>query len=153
MITENAAIPQVEADAGRIAAELGLPVVFELRTQRATQAGGLSETLEIVVQQDGAERPLESYSGGERARLDVSLRIALARLLAHRRGSEVRTLMVDEVEYLDETNHEDLVRVLRGLLGEFDRIVLISHVQALKDAVGQTITIERGEGDVSRVAA
>jgi DNA repair exonuclease SbcCD ATPase subunit len=122
LIVENAAIPQIETEANRILDELGTSYRVELRTQRALKTSEtLRETLDILIHADAGERPYETFSGGERTRLNLALRIALARLLAHRRGAESRLLVIDEPEYLDEAGVARLAEVLRGLAGDFDR--------------------------------
>jgi DNA repair protein SbcC/Rad50 len=151
LILENAALPQIELEANRILSELGTSFTVELRTQRALKGGGLAEALDIVVCSEGTERPLETFSGGERSRIVVALRIALARLLAHRRGAEVRMLVLDEVEYLDEPGMAALVSVLQGLVADFERVIVVSHVPALRDAFDNVIEVSKGEDGRSRI--
>jgi exonuclease SbcC len=154
LIVENAAIPQLEVEANRILVELGGATAdcrVELRTQRALKtADALRETLDIVIVTPAGERPYESFSGGERTRLNLALRIALARLLAHRRGAESRLLAIDEPEFLDEAGVARLADVLRGLSGDFDRILLVSHHPTLAAAFDQAIVVVK-DGDRSRV--
>jgi len=99
---------------------------------------------------DAGERPYETFSGGERTRINLALRIALARLLAHRRGAESRLLAIDEPEFLDEQGTAALVDVLRDLQADFDRILLISHVPALRDSFDQVLTVSK-DGSRSRI--
>jgi exonuclease SbcC len=147
LIVENAACPQIELEANRILEELGTSFRVELRTQRALKSGeGLKEALDIIVLAPGGERPYETFSGGERTRLNLALRISLARLLAHRRGAEVRLLAIDEPEFLDEAGMERLASVLRGLLADFDRILLVSHHPTLLDQFDQVISVEKENG-------
>lgn len=155
LIVEQAAIPQIETEACRILAELGTSYRVELRTQAALKSGdGLRDTLDVVVIDDTGEAPYESFSGGERTRINLALRLALAELLAHRRGAESRLLAIDEPEFLDEAGTMRLADVLRGLhaAGKFDRIALVSHVPTLRDAFDQTIEISKENG-ISRVIA
>jgi exonuclease SbcC len=154
LIVENAAIPQLEVEANRILGELGGATAdcrVELRTQRLLKTTeSLRETLDIVIVTPAGERPYESFSGGERTRLNLALRIALARLLAHRRGAESRLLAIDEPEFLDEAGVARLADVLRGLSGDFDRVLLVSHHPTLAAAFDQAIVVIK-DGDRSRV--
>ena len=114
----------------------------ELRTQRELKSGdGLADTLDVIILTDIGERPYESFSGGERSRINVALRIALARLLAHRRGAESRALLLDEIEYLDDEGLAALAEILRGLQGEFDLVLIVSHAAGLRDAFDQVIEV------------
>jgi exonuclease SbcC len=152
MIVENAAIPQIELEANRILNELGTSFTVELRTQRELKTGGVAESLDIVVLGPaGGARAYETFSGGERTRLNLALRIALARLLAHRRGAEVRVLVVDEPEFLDEPGVARLAEVLRGLSADFERVILISHQPALREAFDEVLVVEKHDG-ISTIA-
>lgn len=147
LILENTAIPHIETEANRILAELDTGYRVELRTQRALKSGdGHRDALDIVVADNASERMYETFSGGERTRLNLALRIALARLLAHRRGADVRLLALDEPEFLDEAGMDKLARVLHGLTGDFETILVVSHVPALREAFDQTIEIAKADG-------
>jgi len=123
----------------------------ELRTQRALKtADHLKETLDIVVSDRDGPRAYETYSGGEQARLNICLRIALALLLADRKGAESRLLAIDELEHLDVLGQEQLVAVIGAVADRFDRVIVVSHVEGIRDAFDQTIRIVK-DGGVSRV--
>ena len=135
LIVEVSAIPTIETEANRILTDLGTSYRVELRTQRELKSGdGLADTLDVVVIGDAGERAYETFSGGERSRLNVALRLALASLLANRRGAESRVLVLDEVEYLDEVGQAKLVDVLLALRDRFDKILVVSHVSGLREA-------------------
>lgn len=148
LIVEASAIPQIEAEANRILSELGTAYRVELRTQRELKSSdGLADTLDVVVIGEAGARAYETFSGGERSRLNVALRIALARLLAHRRGAESRVLVLDEVEYLDEAGQAALAGVLLELSrSEFDKVVTVSHATTLRDVFDNCITVEKVDG-------
>jgi DNA repair protein SbcC/Rad50 len=153
LILENAAIPYLETEASRILAELGCPYTLELRTQADLKSGdGVRETLDVaVIDEHGQAAPFEEgTSGGEKTRIGLALRIALARLLAHRRGAQSRMLALDEPGDLDESGMAALVQVLRDLQDEFELILLVSHVPGLRDSFDQTLTVEKQDG-VSRI--
>ena len=54
------------------------------------------ETLDIRISDSTGERPYENYSGGEKFRINFAVRLALSRILAHRSGARLRTLVIDE---------------------------------------------------------
>jgi exonuclease SbcC len=152
LIVSNTALPAIELEATRILQELGTSYRVELRTEKALKSGGIGETLDVVLITEAGERPYETLSGGERTRLNLALRIALARLLSHRRGAESRLLAIDEPEFLDAAGTAALATVLQGLTGDFDRIYLVSHVPDLAGAFDQVLTVTK-DGDRSSVAA
>jgi DNA repair protein SbcC/Rad50 len=152
-IVATVAIPSIEIEATRILAELGTSYRVELRTERATGAGELVDALDVIVTTPEGERPYETFSGGERTRINLALRIALARLLATRRSSASRLLVIDEPEFLDEQGTAALIAVIRGL-DDFDRIWLISHVPDLRDAaLDGILEVRRGDDGWSTVTA
>jgi DNA repair protein SbcC/Rad50 len=153
LILENSAIPYIETEASRILTLLGCPYTIELRTQADLKSGeGVRETLDVTVIDDrGEPAPFEEgTSGGEKTRIGLALRIALARLLAHRRGAQSRMLALDEPGDLDESGMAALVDVLRDLQDEFALIFLVSHVPGLRDSFDTTLTVEKQDG-VSRI--
>lgn len=147
LIVESQAIPQIEADANRILADLGTAYRVELRTQRELKSGdGLRDTLDVVVVTPEGARPYETFSGGERTRLNLALRIALARLLAHRRGADSRLLAIDEPDGLDADGFARLAEVLRAESATFDRILVISHHPDLAGAFDSTLEVVKVDG-------
>lgn len=158
LIVENAAIPSIEVEANRILVALGGTTAgcrVELRTDRAKKDGNVrDDVLDVVVVTEAGERPYETFSGGERTRLNLALRIALARLLATRRGAESRVLAIDEPEFLDEDGTAALVDVLRELEQQsvFDRVYLVSHVPALRDSFDVVLNVVKDETGRSHVA-
>lgn len=148
LILESSAVPWIETEGNRILAELGTPYRVELRTQRALKGASdhLRETLDVIVNDGENVRPYETFSGGERTRINLALRLALAGLLAHRRGAESRVLCIDEPDGLDSAGMDRLAEVLRGLLGTFSRIVVVSHQPQLATAFDQVIAIEKVDG-------
>lgn len=144
LILENSAIPQVEAEAQRVLEALGMPFRLELVTQKETKSSTVKDTLDVVVHEPNGPRRYETYSGGEQTRLELALRIALARLIAQRRGADVGLLALDEPSWLDAAGQMQLVEVLRGLT-EFRAIVLVSHDESLVDAFDHHVTVVRDE--------
>jgi exonuclease SbcC len=153
MIIEMAAIPSIESEANLILSELGTTFRVELRTTRELKSGKTADALDVVILTDTGESLYEDFSGGEKTRVNLALRIGLARLLATRRGRSVAVLCVDEPEFLDDEGTDALsATLIRLAQSAFDRVLLVSHQPSLKDAFDQTITITKDSGS-SRVAA
>lgn len=155
LILENAAIPQLESEASRILGLLGGPVSrVELRTDRAKQDGGVrDDVLDIVCITDTGDCVYDDLSGGEGFRVDVALRLALAQLLATRRGAEVRLLVIDEPDGLDASGKQALIEILRDLeqRGGLSRIYLISHDAEIRDSFDSSIVVVKDPDGRSRV--
>ena len=107
--------------------------------------GGTRETLEIRVSDElGAYRPYETYSGGEAFRINFALRIALSQLLAARSGVPVRTLVIDEgFGTQDEQGIGSVVDAITEVRRDFEKILIITHLEEVKDAFEVRIEVAK----------
>jgi exonuclease SbcC len=144
LLLETQAVPQIETEAQRVLEALGMPFRVELVTQRENKTGGLRDTLDVVVHEPGGARSYATYSGGERTRLELALRLGIARLIAQRSSSHCALLALDELPYLDRAGQAALVEVLRGLT-EFEKVVVVSHEEGLAEAFDQAVVVTRDE--------
>ncbi|MBI5715514.1 MAG: SMC family ATPase, partial [Chloroflexi bacterium] len=153
MIIE-AAVPEIENKANELLQRMTagrMNVRFE--TQRETQAGDVRETLDIKISDELGTRPYENYSGGEQFRVNFAIRIALSQLLARRAGAQLQTLIVDEgFGSQDAQGREKLVAAINSIADDFRLILVITHIDELKDAFPAQITVTKtGEGSVVEV--
>jgi exonuclease SbcC len=153
MIIE-AAVPEIENKANELLQRMTagrMNVRFE--TQRETQAGDVRETLDIKISDELGTRPYENYSGGEQFRVNFAIRIALSQLLARRAGAQLQTLIVDEgFGSQDAQGREKLVSAINSIADDFRLILVITHIDELKDAFPAQITVTKtGEGSVVEV--
>ncbi len=152
-IIENA-IPELQDETNRILAKItDGRLAVEFLTQRDTKSGNVVETLDIRISDGMDTRKYETYSGGEEFRINFAIRIALAKILANRAGANMRMLILDEgFGVLDEQGRERLVEVINAIRDEFDKILVITHVQELKDAFPVQIeVIKTPEGSTFRL--
>ncbi len=120
-----------------------MQVSFET-TRSAKSTGAEIETLDIKITDDIGTRPYELFSGGEAFRVNFAIRIALSRLLAHRSGARLQTLILDEgFGTQDGKGREKLVEVIDAIKDDFEKILVITHVEELKDAFSQRIEITK----------
>jgi exonuclease SbcC len=144
MIIE-AAIPEIENEANELLARMTngrMHVRFE--TQRENVTGGVRETLDIQIADEIGTRDYETFSGGEAFRVDFAIRLALSRLLARRAGTQLRTLILDEGFGTQDTRgRERLVQAINSIKDDFDLILVITHIDELKDAFPARIEITK----------
>lgn len=141
------ALPLLEEETNRILGKIstsGLRVT--INTQKALKSrDGLAETLDIAVRDVFGERLLENFSGGERARVDLAIRIGLSKLLANRAGARLETLILDEAfAAVDREGVEQLVECLPLLSQEFPLILFVTHDESFKSAIAQQLVVSKG---------
>ena len=144
MLIESA-IPEIEEEANRLLARMTegrMQVRFE--TQRDTRQGATIETLDIHITDELGTRSYETYSGGERYRIDFAIRIALSKLLAHRAGAQLQMLVIDEgFGTQDAAGRDGLIGALNAIRDDFACILVITHIQELREAFNVRIEVEK----------
>ncbi|MCJ7654495.1 MAG: hypothetical protein MUO97_04210 [Dehalococcoidia bacterium] len=89
-------------------------------------------------------RNYEMYSGGEAFRIDLTLRIALSRLLVRRAGASLPILIIDEgFGTQDSSGRERLVEAISSIQGDFEKIFVITHFEELKDRFPVLINVAK----------
>ncbi len=154
MIIE-AAVPEIESAANELLRRMTAGRMnVRFNTQRETQAGDVRETLDIQISDELGTRAYENYSGGEQFRVNFVIRIALSRLLARRAGAQLQTLIVDEgFGSQDTQGREKLVEAINAIQDDFAHILVITHLDDLKDAFPARIDIVKtAEGSQISVA-
>jgi exonuclease SbcC len=144
MIIE-AAIPEIEDEANALLTRMtGGRMHVRFDTQRETVKGDTVETLDIRIADELGTRPYENYSGGEQFRINFAVRIALSKLLARRAGAQLQTLVIDEgFGALDSTGRDKLVEAINVIQDDFQRILVITHIDELKDAFPVRIDVTK----------
>lgn len=144
MIIEQA-VPEIEEGANAILARMTdnrMAVTFQ--TQRSTQKGDTVETLDIKIADELGTRNYEMYSGGETFRANFAIRIALSRLLARRAGARLQTLIIDEgFGTQDSRGRERLVEAINSIAPDFEKILVITHIEELKDVFPVRIEVTK----------
>lgn len=145
MILRNA-VQWLEWESNRLLAQLTrgrMHLRFELETP--TESGGQRETVAIIVSDELGDRAYELYSGGEKFRIDFAVRVALARLLSHRAGAPLRTLVIDEgFGSQDKEGLEAIVDAIQTVSKEFARVLIVTHLDEFRDYFPVLIEVTKG---------
>jgi exonuclease SbcC len=147
MIIE-AAIPEIEGEANRLLNRMtDGRMAVRMETQRETKSSQeLRETLDIILSDELGSRDYSLYSGGEAFRANFAIRIALSKLLARRAGAALQTLIVDEgFGTQDSQGRERLVQAITSIQDDFERILVITHIDELKDLFPARIDVVKTE--------
>ena len=165
LMIENA-LPQLEAETNQILSRLSANQLhIQFVTQRShrrdqtrnaklsgtaarhtTQHSKLIETLDILIADAHGTRPYETYSGGEAFRVNFAIRLALARLLAHRSGTALQMLIVDEgFGTQDAEGCDRLIAAINAIAADFACILTVTHVPHFKEAFQSRIEVYKTE--------
>ncbi len=144
-------LPQLEAETNHILARL---TGNQFHVQFLTQKTGRStskkkqstaksiDTLEILIADARGTRPYENYSGGEAFRINFSIRLALAKLLAQRSGTALQMLIIDEgFGTQDSEGCERLIAAINAIASDFSCILTVTHMQQFKEAFQTRIEV------------
>ena len=149
------ALPEIEVEANKLLGRMTdnrMHVKFE--TQRESKKGDVIETLDINISDELGMRNYEMFSGGEAFRINFAIRIALSKLLARRAGAPLPTLIIDEgFGTQDSTGIEKLKEAINSIQDDFDKIIVITHIEELRDAFPTRIdVIKTAEGSTLSVS-
>jgi len=155
MIIETA-IPEIEDEANSLLGKLTndrMKVTFETQRETKTKiagadgekAHGIVETLDIIISDEMGERPYENYSGGEQFRVNIAIRLALSKLLTRRAGAKLQFLVIDEgFGTQDAEGRTKVVEVLDTIKNDFEKILVITHLEELKEEFPVRIEVNKG---------
>ena len=103
------------------------------------------DKLDIFIKHPSHEaRPLEMGSGAEKTIASMAIRLAFLTVSSLPKSD---LFILDEPgTALDEDNMEGFVRILEMVKGYFKTVILISHLDNLKDCVDMQINIEKKDG-------
>jgi exonuclease SbcC len=123
--------------------ELASAFLTELTDARYTELE-LDDKYRIVVLEDGVPKPV--ISGGEEDMANLVLRLAISQMIAERAGQAFSLLVLDEIfGSLDETRRHNVVELLRGLQDRFEQVILITHIEGVRDGLDQVFEVRFDE--------
>lgn len=139
-------LPEIEANANEILDRLstgGMSVKFETQREfRDKKREDRKETLDILIRDAAGEREYELFSGGEAFRVNFAIRLALSRVLSRRAGARLQTLVIDEgFGSQDADGRQRLIEAINLVRGDFAKILVITHLEELKDAFPARIEV------------
>lgn len=140
------AVPEIEMQANELLDQLTagqMSVRFDTQRQLKSR-DSQRETLDINITDGAGSRAYEMYSGGEAFRVNFAVRLALAKVLANRAGARLQTLFIDEgFGSQDANGRQRLLEVLNLVRPMFAKILVITHMEELKDAFPARVEVEK----------
>lgn len=141
-IIENA-LPEIEDEINSLLSELTADKIsIQFITTKETKAKTSIDTLDILVNDNGNIRKYETFSGGEKFRIDFASHVGLARFLGRRSNSALNMFILDEnLGSQDETAKAIFVQCISKMTQHFDQIIIITHINDIKDAFQHKIEV------------
>ncbi len=142
------ALPEIETQANEILDRLsGGSMSVQFATQKDYKDKNRDdkrETLDILIGDGAGVRAYELFSGGEAFRVNFAIRLALSRVLAHRAGARLQTLVIDEgFGSQDVDGRQRLIETINLVQPDFAKILVITHLEELKEAFPARIEVEK----------
>ena len=90
---------------------------------------------------------ITSFSqAGKAFRVNFAIRLALSEVLAQRKGARLQMLVIDEgFGSQDTLGRQRLIQAINTVRHDFAKILVITHLEELKDAFPNRIEVEKGE--------
>jgi exonuclease SbcC len=144
------ALPEIELKANEILGRLSddtMHLHFETQAKyKDDKRKDLRETLDIQVSDGAGLRDYELFSGGESFRVNFAIRLALSEVLAQRKGARLQMLVIDEgFGSQDTQGRQRLIQAINSVKGDFAKILVITHLEELKDFFPNRIEVEKGK--------
>jgi exonuclease SbcC len=148
------ALPEIEEQANTFLDRLSngtMSVSIEsLREYKDKKREDKKETLDIIISDTVGKREYEMFSGGEAFRINFAIRLALSRVLARRAGARLQTLVIDEgFGSQDADGRQRLIEAINLVREDFAKILVITHLEELKDAFPARIEVEKNSNGSS----
>jgi exonuclease SbcC len=104
----------------------------------------LDDQYNVIVLEDAIPKPV--ISGGEEDLANLVLRLAISEMIAERAGQAFSLLILDEVfGSLDETRRHNVVDLLRRLQDRFEQVILITHIDSVREGLDRVVTVQYDE--------
>jgi len=134
-IIENV-LPEIENEINNLLADLtNNKISISFIVQKETKSKTTIDTLDLIVHESNVDRKYETFSGGEKFRIDFACHIGLSRFLAKRANANIDLFVLDEnLGSQDETAKQIFIQYLTKLSKYFKMIIVITHINDIKEA-------------------
>jgi len=114
----------------------------------------LDEEYNLYIFDGNTKYPLPRFSGGEADIANLCLRLAISQLIAESSAIETGFIILDEIFGSQDIHRKALIlQALNNLSKKFRQIILITHVEDIKDTVENIIEVIENEEGISYIKA
>ena len=109
----------------------------------------IDDNYDIYIYDNGEKFGISRFSGGEEDLANLSLRLAISQIISQRSGNiEFNFIVLDEIfGSQDNERRANVLNTLSELSHQFRQVILITHIEEIKDGMQYVIKVfEDGEG-------
>ena len=145
-IIENT-LPEIEEEINNLLKELtDDKITISFILQKETKAKTMIDTLDILINERNINRKYETFSGGEKFRIDFACHVGLSRFLAKRADAKIDLFVLDEnLGSQDETAKQIFIQYISKLTKYFKMILIITHINDIKEAFINKLFVVKDE--------
>ena len=145
LIIENT-LPDIENEINDILDKLTsgkISISFITQKQAKTKKTAI-DTLDIIVHDNGIDRKYESFSGGEKFRIDFSCHVGISKFLTKRADATIDMFILDEGLASQDINARTIfVDSIKMLSDKFKKILIITHIDTIKEAFDNKMLVTK----------
>jgi len=110
----------------------------------------IDDDYNIYIYDGGEKFPINRFSGGEEDLANLSLRLAISELIARRADTSFEFMALDEVfGSQDSERRKNVLKALNELKKQFKQILLITHIEDVKDEMEHVIRVYEDDRGIS----
>jgi exonuclease SbcC len=112
----------------------------------------LDEEYNLMIYDNGIPYNIQRYSGGEEDLANLCLRLAISETITEQAAGLFNLIILDEIfGSQDMIRQKNIMKSLNGLSSKFKQILLITHVDNVKDHVDNIINVNETENNISMI--
>lgn len=143
-------LEDLQSEVNNLLSQIRPGLQLSFTTEKTRSDGEVADTLGINYFLNNKPRDYSVLSGAQRLCIAFSLKLGLSFLLAKMIGSQIKLLLLDEVDAsLDAASADAFADIVKMFQKEF-KILVITHNDRLKDKFNTTILVEQDQNMISR---
>lgn len=156
LIVENS-VPRFQEMCNNVLEYLEVKIRVRIETleeskDNKTKEIKLTPTFKVIVidGNEGVERDYNTWSGGEKQRINLAIRQALSSILLNRAGIKMDLVIIDESDSaLDDDGKQAMIKLIQanveGRFGKPTKVLCITHTSELKDSFPVRIVVKKNK--------
>lgn len=143
-------LDDLQLEANKLLVQLRPEMQLSFLVEKTTGDGDQADTLDIIYTVNGRKRYYEQLSGAMRLAVIFSLKLGLSSVLQNELGTDIRFLLLDEIDsVLDKASTDALADIVKLFAVDYT-ILVITHSDRMQSKFAHHILVEQDINMVSR---